>query len=457
MKQLIYSVKHHLVFGFMLVLMVTTLINAAMVLDVDFNSGADGFTYEDDAFRGTSEPGYASGAPTSSGQSGTPGIRVDVGGLDNNVIQGMSGGWQETFSVTTSGDATLQFSYELSGDMGYDPGEVIQALVAIDGNLLAGDGSDYIQEIEGGGASGWQTRQISLGNLSAGSHTITVGIYNNQKTFNSETGYVTFDDITIDAGVPVEPPVITTPPSSQTIDEGQTATFEVYVNSFERPNYRWRKNGVEIAVDGYFHNYTTPPAALSDNGAVYDVIVSNSAGSVTSAIATLTVLDNTTISESQKLSISGELYDDAGNPLGLPTAEDVDMSIALYNASVAGQLLYTETFLASTGQAVTVDDGLFVARLGEGTTSGNLQNVITSNANIWVEITVDDGTPDVLSPRTPLTASAYSLGGTSGADQLQGSGDPDVIGITAAIGKYYVNTDDNSTWVKLANGWKALD
>jgi hypothetical protein len=79
---------------------------------------------------------------------------------------------------------------------------------------------------------------------------------------------------------------------------------------------------------------------------------------------------------------------------------------------------------------------------------------------LWVEITVDDGTPDVLQPRTPLTATAYSLGVTptpSAAPSLSGNGDPNAARVSGAVGALYVNDDDGSTWFKLNSGWKRLD
>ena len=110
---------------------------------------------------------------------------------------------------------------------------------------------------------------------------------------------------------------------------------------------------------------------------------------------------------SNKLSISGELFDQAGNRLGTPTPVTVNVKADIFDAATNGNLLFTETFYAVNGKAVLVNNGYFTVRLGEGTTTGNLQSTITGNNNLWVQLTVDNGTPDVLTPRTPITASAY--------------------------------------------------
>jgi len=52
--------------------------------------------------------------------------------------------------------------------------------------------------------------------------------------------------------------------------------------------YQWKKNGANI-VGAVRSTYTTPPTTPVDNGALFAVIVSNRAGSVTSNNATLTV------------------------------------------------------------------------------------------------------------------------------------------------------------------------
>jgi hypothetical protein len=53
-------------------------------------------------------------------------------------------------------------------------------------------------------------------------------------------------------------------------------------------SYQWRRNGSPIA-GAINASYTLNPTSSGDNGATFDVVVSNSAGTVTSTLATLTV------------------------------------------------------------------------------------------------------------------------------------------------------------------------
>jgi hypothetical protein len=162
----------------------------------------------------------------------------------------------------------------------------------------------------------------------------------------------------------------------------------------------------------------------------------------------------------KQLAISGTLSDAAGNPLGNPDPELVDATARLYSTPSSGIALYTETFHAVNGKAVTVDNGLFVIRLGSGTTADNLQAIVSANDNLYVEITIDAETPDVLMPRTPLTASAYSITGpaqTLSARIARGNGNPNLLGLEGTIGSYYVDNETQSTWLKADAEWKRID
>jgi hypothetical protein len=83
-------------------------------------------------------------------------------------------------------------------------------------------------------------------------------------------------------------PAITTPPASVTVTAPGTATFSVAASGTTPLTYQWQKNGANIpGATG--SSYTTPSTTTADSGSTFRVVVSNSAGSVTSTAATLTV------------------------------------------------------------------------------------------------------------------------------------------------------------------------
>jgi len=82
-------------------------------------------------------------------------------------------------------------------------------------------------------------------------------------------------------------PKITTQPANQAVNAGQAAKFSV-VATGTTLSYQWQKNGANIG-GATASSYTTPPTVIGDSGSTFDVVVTNSAGSVTSSTATLTV------------------------------------------------------------------------------------------------------------------------------------------------------------------------
>jgi hypothetical protein len=86
----------------------------------------------------------------------------------------------------------------------------------------------------------------------------------------------------------VQAPTISQQPASQTVTVGQPATFSVVAAGTNPLSYQWQQNGNNIP-GATSSSYTTPATLLSDTGSHFRVVVSNSAGFVTSSDATLTV------------------------------------------------------------------------------------------------------------------------------------------------------------------------
>jgi hypothetical protein len=130
--------------------------------------------------------------------------------------------------------------------------------------------------------------QVVSGNLSSvvGNN----GVYGPVGTFPTNSWFTSnyFRDVDFAPVATSIAPTIATQPVSKTITAGQTATFSVAAISSSPMTYQWMKNGT--AVTGATSiSYTTPAETTSDNNAQFSVTVTNSAGSVTSATATLMV------------------------------------------------------------------------------------------------------------------------------------------------------------------------
>ena len=106
-----------------------------------------------------------------------------------------------------------------------------------------------------------------------------------QVTVSNAMGSATSSVATLTVNLP---PSITTQPSSQTVNAGLTATFTVAASGTAPLSYQWSKGGANIS-GATSASYTTPATTPADNGSQFQVAVSNAAGSLNSAAATLTV------------------------------------------------------------------------------------------------------------------------------------------------------------------------
>jgi phosphoesterase family protein/putative Ig domain-containing protein/immunoglobulin I-set domain protein/Ig-like domain-containing protein len=86
----------------------------------------------------------------------------------------------------------------------------------------------------------------------------------------------------------VTAPTITTQPASQTLTAGQSASFSVSASGTAPLAYQWKKGGAPIS-GATSNSYSTGPTTAGENGAIFTVTVSNSAGAATSDPADLTV------------------------------------------------------------------------------------------------------------------------------------------------------------------------
>ena len=87
---------------------------------------------------------------------------------------------------------------------------------------------------------------------------------------------------------PAFAPAITEQPADLSVATGQPASFSVAASGTAPLNYQWQRNGADIA-GATATTYALPTTALTDTGATFRAVVTNVAGSATSAAATLTV------------------------------------------------------------------------------------------------------------------------------------------------------------------------
>ena len=195
------------------------------------------------------------GAGTATSDKATLTVSAASGGLGAPVIgtqptnQSVAVGQTAKFSVTATGTGTLTYQWQKNGT-----------------------------DISGATSSTYTTPATSSTDNGA---LYSVVVFNG-------AGTVTSNQATLTVSAATGAPAIGTQPANQSVVAGQTASFSVTATGNGPLTYQWKKNGTDI--EGVTtSSHTTDATVLADSGAVFTVVVTNSAGSVTSSGAALTV------------------------------------------------------------------------------------------------------------------------------------------------------------------------
>ena len=218
-------------------------------------------------------------------------------------------------------------------------------------------------------------------------------------------------------------PQITMQPASQTVTAGQSATFTVAATGSPTLAYQWQENHANMA-GATSAAYTTPATATSNSGETFDVIVSNSVGTVTSVSASLTVNAAT-----------------GGTPPPPPSGSSTDVTTYHYDNLRTGQNTHETTLTHANVNSSTFGllgafpvDGhvdaqpLYLSSVaipGQGTK--NVLYVVTEHDSVYA---FDADSVSGTSATTLWHSSVLAAGETSSDDRNCGQVTPE-IGITS--------------------------
>lgn len=139
----------------------------------------------------------------------------------------------------------------------------------------------------------WQRNGVDIGGATAPSYTTPAtsaaddGSGYSVRVSNA-AGSVVSDAVALTVLAGGIAPTVLAQPQDLSVTEGSPASFSAAVDGSGPLSYQWRRNGVDIAgANGT--SYTLPAAAAADDGAVFTLVASNAAGTVTSNPARLGV------------------------------------------------------------------------------------------------------------------------------------------------------------------------
>ena len=184
----------------------------------------------------------------------------------------------------------------------------------------------------------------------------------------------------------VQAPLIITPPQSQTVLAGSNATFTVSATGAVPLTYQWRKNSALIS-GATSTTYTLSNVQTNDAGG-YDVVVSNSVNSVTSAVATLAV--TIPLPPSTNAAVIAQWNFNSLTPDSSSTTGTLVPSVGTGTASIVGSLS-TSFASGSSADPATTDNtawttASYPAQTGANKSAGvqfNVNTVGQRNLVVW--------------------------------------------------------------------------
>ena len=239
--------------------------------------------------------------------------------------------------------------------------------------------------------------------------------------------YFSSDDDTCDIGLNADGNVvlgslctIITQPTDKSVIEGETATFTVNATGSEPLSYQWQQNmngsGWTDITGEINDTYTTGKTTMDMNGTQYRCVVSNSAGSVISDAATLTV------NAAANVPVTNVLLDKTS--LGLTEDETAQLNATVKPDNATNKAV---TWSSSNENVATVDQNGNVKAVGAGTAT---ITVATEDGNKTATCTVtvtDNGSGPVVPPQPsdpapsqPTDAGSSTGSSTSAAPRQQG-------------------------------------
>lgn len=233
----------------------------------------------------------------------------------------------------------------------------------------------------------WQKNGIAITGATSASYTTPAEATSDNGALiavvvSNSAGSATSNSAVLTVNAAPVPPSITTQPSNKTITAGQTATFSVTASGTATLTYQWNKNGTAIS-GATSRQYTTPTETTSDNGAQFTVVVSNSAGTVTSNAATLTVNAATpgALTSSTSSLTFGNVIVNNSSPLSFTLTNSGAVNITVSGVTVSGAGFGASGIsvgqIVTPGQVVTVNATF--APSATGAVSGGI--TVTSNAS----------------------------------------------------------------------------
>ena len=298
-----------------------------------------------------------------------------------------------TFSIAAAGTAPLSYQWSLNGT-----------------------------PIASGGTRSTYTIN-SAQNSDAGSYEVVVNNITNIP--------LTSDPATLTVTPVAVSPSISVQPSNVTVTVGNSASFSVTASGTAPLSYQWQRNQTNI-TGATQATYSLSTTALTDNGATFQCLVTNSAGNITSNSATLTVNPSPTAPVIASFTASPSTIN-LGQTTTLAWAVTGATSLSI-NQGVGTVTGLTSTQV--TPSAIGTITYILTATNSIGSPTTNAQ--VTVNPASTYALTVNlgsgtTGTPAVTTSYAPGTVVNYSYSLQTGYTNLQVTLDGNAVPASGSV------------------------
>jgi hypothetical protein len=179
------------------------------------------------------------------------------------------------------------------------------AITAQPGNQIVGLGQTATFTVTATGSTPlsyfWRKDATVLTNSASPSFAISNAQTNNAGTYSvivsNSLGTATSSNATLTVNTIIVAPGIITQPTNQLVYQGDNALLVVAASGTPPFGYQWRKNGANLVdsthLSGTHSNLLLISSAVTNDSGRYALVITNSAGSITSRVATLTVTNPT--------------------------------------------------------------------------------------------------------------------------------------------------------------------
>ena len=233
------------------------------------------------------------------------------------------------------------------------------------------------------------------------------------------------------------PPVISTQPADQSVYAGETAAFSVVAGGTAPLNYQWRFNSANIS--GATNNDYTFNNVQTNSAGSYTVVITNLSGSLTSAVAVLTVASPVPVILT--------------NPSPLTVLQGAAATFTVVAGGIS-PIEYQWRFngadiSGATTNPFTIPAAQFADAGNYSVVATNIAGSVTSSV---VALTVNADNSGIIAQWNFNSVPPDAATGTGTTNPSTGSGTASVVGGLTTVGQYFTGggadstASDNSAW-----------